>query len=49
MLNENTKLPKEMEVNYQKYIDLFIKNKMSLFLDRFKPLFNKNALLTEWM
>jgi len=49
MLNENMTFPENYELDYEKYFDLFIKNKMILFLDDFKYLFDENESLTKYM
>lgn len=45
MIHEHTDIPKEICINYKKYFDLFVKNKMILFLDDFAKYFNENKTL----
>ena len=45
MLTEDMELPREFEVDYNKYFELFIKNKFCLFLDKLKAILNKNMTL----
>ena len=48
MLDSNTELPDNYKVNYNKYFELFVQNKMILFLDRFKYFFLKDKTLDEF-
>lgn len=48
MLAENTELPPEIVVDYDKYYNLFIKNKIELYLDRFKMIFSDHQPLSTW-
>jgi uracil-DNA glycosylase family 4 len=48
MMGNEMELPAGYKVNYKKYYELFVKNKMCLFLDDFKQLFSDNKTLTEY-
>lgn len=45
MLDEDTELPTQFKVNYDKYFDLFVERKLILLYDGFKIIFNKNKTL----
>jgi DNA polymerase elongation subunit (family B) len=48
MLDEETTLPREITVNYDKYFDLFLKNKIILLNPKFEDLiFSKNKTIWE--
>ena len=48
MLDSNIKLPKNYTVNYEKYFELFVKNPMILYLDRFQYFFLKDKTLDDF-
>ena len=48
MLNNDIPLPSYIDIDYDRYFDIFIKNKVSLFNDKFKILFNNNELLSKF-
>ena len=48
MLENDSILPESIVVNYDKYIELFVKNKVSLFLDKFREIFNENKSLHQY-
>lgn len=48
MLEDDSVLPHEISVNYKKYFEIFVKNKVMLFLDSFKDIFSENKLLTQY-
>ena len=48
MLDSNIKLPTNYSVNYEKYFDLFVKNPMILYLDRFQYFFLKDKTLDDF-
>jgi len=48
-LDDDTPLPQEMTVNYDKYFDLFVKSKICLLSESFEKLFNENKSILEYM
>jgi len=49
MLDDTTEFPKEFEINYDKYFDLFVKRKIILLNSQFEILFSENNTLTKWL
>ena len=49
MLENEMELPKGYEVDYKKYYELFVENKVSLFMEDFKKFFSKNKTLDKWI
>lgn len=48
MLDDDTEMPKEFQVDYEKYFNLYIERKLILLCESFSTMFSKNKTLEEW-